>query len=173
MSQLGRVVAVAVGALGSALDAAPAAVPLIGEGVGALPLAAGLRELAHLVAVAAVLEAVVGVDACALAARRAGAPGREADGRRLLAAVVERRREVDAAAGKEATSPEGKTTRRRRRHRGRRDEGEGEHHEKDGGSSHGDRPVVRPRRAAPYVPAIICLGSCLLLLWFYRWRRRS
>jgi hypothetical protein len=168
MSQLGRVVAVAVGALGSALDAAPAAVPLIGEGVGALPLAAGLRELAHLVAVAAVLEAVVGVDACALAARRAGAPGREADGRRLLAAVVERRREVDAAAGKEATSPEGKTTRRRRRHRGRRDEGEGERHEKDGGSSHGDRPVVRPRRAAPYVPAIICLGSCL----FYRRRRR-
>jgi hypothetical protein len=172
MSQLGRVVAVAVGALGSALDAAPAAVPLIGEGVGALPLAAGLRELAHLVTVAAVLEAVVGVDACALAARRAGAPGREADGRRLLAAVVERR-EVHAAAGKEATSPEGKTTRRRRRHRGRRDEGEGEgeRHEKDGGSSHGDRPVVRPSRAAPYVPAIICLGSCLLLLWFYRRRR--
>jgi len=131
-----RVVAVAVGALaGSALDTAPAAVLLVGEGVDALALAAGLRVLARLVAVAAMLEAVLSVDACALAARRAGAPRREADGLRLLAAAV-----VQVDVGKEATSPEGKIRRRRRHHRLLKgDEGKGERHEKDGGISHGGR----------------------------------
>lgn len=131
-----RVVADAVLALGCAPDAAAAAVLLVGEGVDTLALAAGLRVLARLVAVAAVLEAVLGVDACALAARRAGAPGREADGWRFLAAVVERRRrQREFDVGKEATSPEG---RRRRHHRLLKgDEGEGERHEKDGGFSHG------------------------------------
>ena len=70
-----RVVAVAVGAPGSAPDAAAAAVLLVGEGVDAFALAAGLRVPARLVAAAAVLEAVLGVDAGAFAARRAGAPG--------------------------------------------------------------------------------------------------
>jgi hypothetical protein len=150
-----RVVAVAVGALGSALDAASAAVLLVGEGVDAIPLAAGLRELAHLVAVAAVLGAVLGVDACAPAARRAGAPGREADGWRLLAAVVERRRrrrrEVDVVGSKEATSPQlqGKRLRRRRHRLLMGDEREGERHEKDGGFSHGRRcTLARLRRRA-------------------------
>lgn len=133
-----RVVAVAVGALGSAPDAAAAAVLAVGEGVDALPLAAGLRVLARLVAVAAVLEAVLGVDAGALAARRAGAPGVEADGRRLLAAVVEGRRRREVGLGRqEAASPEG--GRRQGSGGGREGEGEGERHEKDGGFSHGGR----------------------------------
>lgn len=131
-----RVIAVATGALGSALDAAAAAVLFVSEGVDALAPAAGLPGVARLVAVAAVQEAVLGVDAFAQAALGAGAPRREADGR-LLAAVVERRRRREVDAGKEATSPEGK---RRRHHRlVNGDEGEGERHEKNGGFSHGGR----------------------------------
>ena len=140
-----RVVAVAVGAPGSAPDAAAAAVLLVGEGVDAFALAAGLRVPARLVAASAVLEAVLGVDAGALAARRARAPVLQADGRRLLAAVVERRRRREVGGvGEEAASPQGRR-RRRRRHRrclqgSGRGEGEGgERHEKDGGFSHGGR----------------------------------
>ena len=161
------VVAVAVGALGSALDTAAAAVLDVGEGVDALALAAGLRVLARLAAVAAVLEAVLGVDACALAARRAGASGREADGWRLLA-VVERRRWREVDVGKEATSPEGKIRRLRRHHRLLKgDEGKGERHEKDGGISHGGRgwrraggTLARLHRTS--CSASMCLGRCLL-----------
>lgn len=162
-----RVVAVGVGALGSALDTAAAAVLDVGEGVDALALAAGLRVLARLAAVAAVLEAVLGVDACALAARRAGASGREADGWRLLA-VVERRRRREVDVGKEATSPEGKIRRRRHRHHRllKGDEGKGERHEKDGGISHGGRaggggPAVRWRgcTVAAAVPIMMVLSE--------------
>ena len=134
-----RVVAVAVGAPGSAPDAAAAAVLLVGEGVDAFALAAGLRVLARLVAAAAVLEAVLGVDAGALAARRARAPVLQADGRRLLAAVVERRRRREVGGvGEEAASPEGMRRRCHCRHSQGSGRGEGgERHEKDGSFSHG------------------------------------
>lgn len=149
-----RVVAHAVPALLGGLGALPgadAAVLLVVLEVDALALAAGLPELALLVAVAAVVDAGLGVGAGALAARLPGAPALQAHGRGLLDAVVvgERRREL---VREEAASPEPGG---RRVGDGDQGEGEGQRHEKYGGSSHGGGPAVGGRKLR--VVAVRCL----------------
>jgi hypothetical protein len=66
--------------MAAASDSTDAAVVPVGEKVDAMAGAAGIPELACLVAVDAVLVAVLGVHTHALATRLPGAPSRHTDG---------------------------------------------------------------------------------------------
>lgn len=140
-----------VGALVGAL----AAVLLVREEVDALALAAGVPVLALPVAVAAVLHTGLRVGAGALAAHVPGAPWLQADRRGLPHAVVVGQWRRRGLAREEAASPE-----RGRRGVGDGDQGEGQRHEKHGGSPHGDGVALEGESLGSWQCAAdgLCLG---------------
>ena len=117
----------------AALVPAPAAVVLVEVQVDAAPAAAiTAAALAHLVAAAAVVRAGHGVDALAAAARRPWAPPLEADGGRLLGAVVD-----GQGVGRQEPAPPGRKPRLAGGgDRWHDDDGGERHYEKHGEASH-------------------------------------